>query len=187
MRKSQLAETLARRLGIRLGRINSLTQCASEADLLPTSCGPPYPELTPIEIARMLLIAVADEGLGCVPRTINKYGGLKCAEINSSLEATLGHTLTRPERLPASHSGLIIHTSDAPSALLTVATPDGVREYTFASNETVQTEGVERTVRVSGVALFAIAAEIAGRSSADVDALLEGADALQRSPAAVAA
>lgn len=187
MRKSQLADTLARRLGLRLGRINSLTQCAAETDLLPTACGPPYPELSPIEIARMVLIATCDEGLGCVRRTINKYGGLTCTEINSTFEATLGHALTRPERLPASHSELTIHTGDAPSAVLTVATPDGLREYLFAGSNTMQSEGIERTVRVSGVALAGIAMEIAGRSPADVDALLQGANEMQQPREAVAA
>lgn len=186
MRKSQLAETLARRLGLRLGRINSLTQCAAEADLLPTACGPPYPELEPVELARMVLIGICDEGLGCVPHTINKYGGLRCIEINSSLEATLGHALTRPERLPASHSELIIHTGDTPSALLAVATPDGVREYLFAGPNRMHPEGIERTVRVSGAALAGVALEIAGRSPADVDALLQGADPMQRPQEAVA-
>jgi hypothetical protein len=135
----------------------------------------------------MVLIGICDEGLGCVPRTINKYGGLTCTEINSSLEATLGHALTRPERLPASHSELIIHTGDTPSALLAVATPDGVREYLFAGPNTMQSEGIKRTVRVSGVALAGIAMEIAGRSAADVDALLQGATEMQRPAEAVAA
>ena len=187
MRKSQLAETLARRLGVRLGRINSLTQCAAEADLLPTACGPPYPELSPVELARMTLIGICDEGLGCVPRTIEKYGGLRCIEINSNLESTLGHALTRPERLPAAHSELVIYTGDAPSAVLTVATPDGIREYEFTGFDTIQQDGVERAVRVSGVALYAIAAEIAGRSASDVDHLLAGATEVLRSPEAVAA
>ena len=49
----------------------------------------------------------------------------------------------------------------------------------------MQQDGVERTVKISGIALAGIAMEIAGRSPADVDALLQGAEQVQRSPEAV--
>jgi len=182
MRKAQLADVLSRRLGIRLGRISSLTQCASEADLLPTASGPPYPELSPVEVARMLLIAVVDEGLGCVPRTLEKYGGLLGP--GATLEQTLGHALSRPGSLAPSCTGLEIHTGDQPYALLSIVTADGARTLVFGDVPAVET--VDRIVNISGAALFAIAAEIGGRSPADVDALLKGAER-QRSPEAVEA
>jgi hypothetical protein len=175
MRKAQMADVLSRRLGIRVGRISSLTQCASEADLLPTASGVPYPELTPVEIARMLLIATCDEGLGCVPRTIEKYGGLLGP--GSTFEQALGHALMRPESLAPSCSSLEVHTGDAPYAVFTVATADGTRTLVFGTMPAV--ESVERTVLISGAALFAIASELAGMSAVDVDKLL-GADTQHR-------
>jgi hypothetical protein len=130
-------------------------------------------------------MAVCDEGLGCVPRTVEKYGQLRCAAINSNLETTLGHTLTRPERVPPSHSSLTIFTGDAPSAILAVATPDGIREYYFAGPTNVLPGGVERTVKIGGAMLFAVAKEINGTSPADVDALLEGATEMKPAAEAV--
>ena len=183
MRKAQLADVLSRRLGIRLGRISSLTQCASEADLLPTASGPPYPDLSSVEVARMLLIAMCDEGLGCVPRTLEKYGGLPGP--GATLEETLGHTLARPDSLAPASSAMEIHTGDQPYVLLTIITADGARTLVFGEIPAV--EGIERMVSVPGSALFAIAAEIAGRSPADVDQMLAGTGEMQQPREAVAA
>jgi hypothetical protein len=161
MRKSQAVDMLARHLGLRATRLTSLAQRLSEAALLPTASGPPYPDLTPVEIARMLLVAVCDEGLGAAPATIQRYGTLRSASVD--LETALAHALMRPESVLPAHSGLVIHTGDAPSAVLTTMTPDGSREQIFA--DPWRQDGVERTVKVSGAALAGIAAEIAGASS----------------------
>jgi hypothetical protein len=161
MRKSQAVDMLARHLGLRATRLTSLVQRLSEAALLPTASGPPYPDLTPVEIARMLIVAVCDEGLGAAPATIQRYGPLRSASVD--LETALGHALMRPEAVLPAHSSLVIHVSDAPSAVLTTMTPDGSREQIFA--DPWRQDGVERAVKVSGAALAGIAAEIAGTSS----------------------
>jgi hypothetical protein len=173
MRKSECVNLLARHLGVRATRLTSLVQRASEAGLLPTASGPPYPDLTPVEIARMLLVAVTDEGLGAAPATIQRYGTLRSASVD--LETALGHALSRPEAVLPAHSGLVIHTGDTPSAVLTTMTPDGSREQVFA--DPWRQDGVERTVKVSGAALAGIAAEIAGTSSADGEQVNPAAEA----------
>jgi hypothetical protein len=176
MRKSQVVDLLARRLGVRATRLTSLVQRLAEADLLPTASGPPYPDLTPIEIARALLVGICDEGLGAASATIAKYGGLVGS--GATLEQTLGHTLSRLESLAPASNSLEIHAADEPYAVLTVSTADGLRTLVFGDMPAVET--VDRIVNVSGAALFAIAAEIAGRSQADVDALLAGAVQVQK-------
>jgi hypothetical protein len=176
MRKALFVDLLGRRLGCRTGRLTSLVQRATESGSLRTNASKrPDFDIETDEIGRMVLLAAVDEGLANAGRTIERYGGLRCAEINSTLETTLGFTLTRPERVPPSHSSLTIFTGDAPSAILTVSTPDGVREYAFYGTGVAQPDGVEHTVKIGGAALFAIAKEINGASPADVDALLEGA------------
>jgi hypothetical protein len=183
MRKSECVNLLARNLGVRATRLTSLVQRLSEAGLLPTASGPPFPQVSPVEIARMLIVAVCDEGLGAAPATIAKYGGLHGS--GSTLEETLGHLLTRPEPIPPSHSELVISIGDAPSATLKMATHDGVRECVFKGPDTWRQWGAERKVTISGAALFAIAAEINGTSPADVDALLEGATEMKPAAEAV--
>jgi hypothetical protein len=182
MRKSQVVDLFARRLGLRATRLTSLAQRLSDADLLPVSSGPPYVDLKPIEVARLMLAGLCDEGLGGAARTVQRYGRLQGR--TSSLVESLAHTVQRPESLPPACSGLEIHQSDdQPYALMTVVTGDGATTNVYGNMPDVET--VDRLVIVPGAALFAIASEINGMSSADVDALLEGATDMK--PAAQAA
>jgi hypothetical protein len=182
MRKSRIVDLLSRRLGVRETRLTNLVQRLAEAGLLPTAKGPPYPDLSPVEIARMLIVAVADEGLGAASATVAKYGGLLGP--GASLEEVLAHALSRPESLAPFSSSLEIHTDDTkPYAVLTTVTADGARSLVFGEMPDVET--VDRTVLISGAALFAIPSEIAGMSSADVDKLLAGAGEMKPAAAAV--
>ncbi|MHC1949865.1 hypothetical protein IF803_36705 [Bradyrhizobium sp. UFLA06-06] len=155
MRKSECVNLLARHLGVRSTRLTSLTQRLAEAGLLPTASGPPYPDLEPAEIVRMLLVGICDEGLGAAPKTVERYCGLRCGAID--LEATLAHALSRPETVLAAHASLRISTGDHPQAILITASPDGLREQVFGEPSF---GSVERVVTVSGNALAAIADEI---------------------------
>lgn len=175
MRKAQFVNLLARRLSCRAGRLTSLVQRATESGHLRTNAGRrPDFDLETDELGRMVLLAAIDEGLAQAATVIQRYGALYCAATNSTLESTLGFTLTRPERLPPAHSSLTIFSGDAPSATLTVHTPDGLREYLFFGGDGVPPSGIERTVTISGTALFGIAKEFGGASAAEVDALLDG-------------
>ncbi len=77
MRKSQVCDLLARRLGLRETRLISLAQRLSDAEMLPVSRGPPYVDLKSTEVARLMLAALCDEGLGGAARTVQRYGGLQ--------------------------------------------------------------------------------------------------------------
>lgn len=172
MRKSQAVAMLARHLNTRATRLTSLAQRLAEADLLPTASGPPYPCLSPVEIARLLIIGICDEGLGGAPRTVEKYGSLLGSKV-VTLESALAHALQRPESVPAAHSGLKIVTGDCPSARLVTVSADGSREQMFGEPSF---GSVERIVTVSGSVLHAIASELSGgKSQEDVDALLGAA------------
>jgi hypothetical protein len=181
MRKSQIVDLLSRRLGVRTTRLTNLVQRLPEAGLLPVAKGPPYPDLTPVEIARMLIVAVTDEGLGAAQATIMKYGGLHGP--GASLEEVLGHALSRRESLVPTRSCLEIHTGDAPYAVFTVISADGARSLVFG--EMPDVESVDRTILISGAALFAVAQEINGMSASDVNALLEGAAEMKPAASAV--
>lgn len=175
MRKAQCVGMLSRRLACRAGRLTSLVQRASEGGKLRTNSGKrPDFDVTADELARMVFLAAVDEGLAQAGGVIQRYGQLRCAATNSTLESMLGFSLTRPERFPPAHSSLTIYTGDAPSVVLRIAAPDGVRDYAFFGGDGVPPSGIERTVRVPGSALFGIAKEFGGTSAAEVDSLLKG-------------
>ncbi|PDT75744.1 hypothetical protein CO675_20200 [Bradyrhizobium sp. C9] len=155
MRKSECVNLLARHLGVRATRLTSLTQRLAEAELLPTACGPPYPDLEPVEIVRMLLVGICDEGIGAAPKTVERYCGLHCGTID--LETALAHALSRPESVLAAHASLRISTGDHPQAILITVSPDGLREQVFGEPSF---GSVERIVTVSGSALAAVSDEI---------------------------
>jgi hypothetical protein len=116
----------------------------------------------------MLLVAIADSGLAAAPDTIRRFGGL--VGRSSTLEAALAHALARPELLPPARSGLEMHVGDRAYAILTVVSADDARSNVFG--DLPDAENIDRLVTVSGSAMFAIAQEIAGRTPAEVDALL---------------
>lgn len=171
MRKSQLAGALARRLRLRATRLANLTQRLSEAGLVHRNSGPPFGEVSMIEAARMLLVSACDEGLANAPNTVARFGAL-LGPGDITLETALGHSLSRPDSLPPACSSLELHCTDAPYAVLTVMTADGAATRVYG--DLPSEENVDRTVVISGAALFGISSELSGRSAAEVDALLKG-------------
>jgi hypothetical protein len=165
MRKRQAAIMISRHLGVKLTRLINIMQRLAESGLLPTSHGPPFPQVSPVEVARMLLAAVVDRGIAAAPATVARFGGMLGR--GSNLEDAIGHSLLRPQTLVPSKSSLIIHSG---SALLTTSQPEGRRTSVFG--EIDDEEPVGRIVQVSGAALRGIAEEFGGMSSAEVDALL---------------
>jgi hypothetical protein len=166
MRKRQAASMTSRHLGVKLTRLINIMQRLAEAGLLPVSHGPPFPQVSPVEVARILLASVVDRGIAAAPATVARYGGFLGR--GSNLEDAIGHSLRRPETLVPAKSSLIIHSR---FALLTTAQPDGRRTDVFG--EIDDDEPVGRIVTVSGVALRGIAEEFAGQSPRDVSALLQ--------------
>ncbi|KWV60833.1 hypothetical protein AS156_27765 [Bradyrhizobium macuxiense] len=77
MRKRRACQVVARRLGLNVNRVAALSQRASEAGLLPVATGSDRPHLTNLEFARLLICAVADDGLGKVPTTVRSFAALE--------------------------------------------------------------------------------------------------------------
>ncbi|KRQ03506.1 hypothetical protein [Bradyrhizobium manausense] len=93
MRKRRACHVVARRLGLNVNRVAALVQRATEAGLLPVATGSARPDLTNLELARLLLAAVCDNGLGNVPTTVRAFdrleteGGLQFCDWLESLVA----------------------------------------------------------------------------------------------------
>lgn len=171
MRKALVVALIARRLGARRTRLTSLVQRLSEDGMLPVSFGPPYPDLSPVDAARVLLAAVVDGGIAAAPDTVRMYGEL-LGPNETTLEAAIAHSLARPDSLPPVCSSLEIHATENPYAVLTVMTADGAKTTVYGCIP--ETENVDHLVVVPGGALFAIASEIAGHPPHAVDELLKG-------------
>jgi hypothetical protein len=79
MVRSRAIEVLARRLGLNVGRVAALAQRAAEGGALPKASGRDVPELGPLHLARLLLCAIADRGLGSAPQSVAGYSALTAA------------------------------------------------------------------------------------------------------------
>jgi hypothetical protein len=77
MRKSEACAIVARRLNMSLSRVEALVQRVSETGLLPSARGSDRPNLGALELARLFLAAVADNGLGNAPTTVRSFGALE--------------------------------------------------------------------------------------------------------------
>ena len=80
MNKSDAASILSRRLGLNLGRVNALLVAASDAGVLPKARGRAVPELSSLEMAYIVLAAIADRGIGAAGRSIQEFAALQSAE-----------------------------------------------------------------------------------------------------------
>jgi cold shock CspA family protein len=80
MRKTQACAIVARKLNLPLGRVSHLVQRASEGGVLPMGRGGDRPDLSSIELARLLLAAVADRGLGVASQSVQEFGALQTPE-----------------------------------------------------------------------------------------------------------
>jgi hypothetical protein len=169
MRKAIAVQMVARRLGLRATRLTSLTQRLAEYGQVHISSGPPYADISPIEVARIMLAGLVDNGLAAAPETVRRFGSI--GGRYSTLEAALAHAIARPQLLAPSRAGLELHTGDEPYAVFTISAPDGATTNVFG--DMPDAENVDRLVTVSGAALRGIAEEIGGMSAAEVDALLE--------------
>jgi hypothetical protein len=169
MRKAIAVQMVARRLGLRATRLTSLTQRLADSGMIHVSSGPPYADISPVEVARIMLAGLVDNGLAAAPETVRRFGSL--AGRSSTLEAAIAHAIARPQLLAPSRSGLELHTGDEPYAVFTVSAPDGALSNVFG--DLPGDENVDRIVTVSGAALRGVAEEGFGGMSADeTDALL---------------
>jgi hypothetical protein len=77
MVRSTAIEIISRRLNLNAGRLAALAQRASEAGELPKACGRSVPQLRPLDLAKLLLCAVADRGLGNASTSVREFAALR--------------------------------------------------------------------------------------------------------------
>lgn len=80
MNKSDAARILARRLGLNLGRVNALLVAASDAGVLRKARGRDVPEMSSLEMAYVILAAIADRGIGVAGASVREFAALRSAE-----------------------------------------------------------------------------------------------------------
>jgi len=76
MVRSTATEIIARRLSLNSGRCAALAQRAAEAGELPKACGRSVPDLAPIGLAKLLLCAICDRGLGNAGASVREFAAL---------------------------------------------------------------------------------------------------------------
>jgi hypothetical protein len=76
MVRSTAIEIIARHLNLNAGRVAALSQRAAEAGELPKACGRSVPDLAPIGLAKLLLCAIADRGLGNAATSVREFAAL---------------------------------------------------------------------------------------------------------------
>lgn len=93
MRKRAACLAIARGLGLNVNRVAALVQRASEDGLLPVAVGSDRPHLTNMEMARLVIVATADRGLGNAAASLRAFerleteGGLQFCDWMESLFA----------------------------------------------------------------------------------------------------
>lgn len=93
MRKRAACRAIARGLGLNVNRVAALVQRASEEGLLPVAVGSDRPHLTNMEMARVLIVATADRGLGNAAASLRAFerleteGGLQLGDWTEALFA----------------------------------------------------------------------------------------------------
>lgn len=93
MRKRRACQATARLLGLNVNRVAALVQRASEGGLLPVAVGSVRPHLTNMEMARLVIAATADRGLGNAVASLRTFerleteGGLQFCDWMESLFA----------------------------------------------------------------------------------------------------
>jgi hypothetical protein len=80
MQKGAATEIVARRLRVPVGRARALVQTASDAGLLNKAVGRSVPEMTGLELGRLLVAIICDRGIGIAGETTKCFSGLQSTE-----------------------------------------------------------------------------------------------------------
>jgi hypothetical protein len=157
MTRSKAIEIISRRLNINAGRLAALTQRAAEAGELPKAVGRSVPDLAPIGLAKLLLCAIADRGLGGAAASVREFSCLRTdggATLIDLLEGLINGAVTTKSL----HS-IIVQLEPAAVTCINLA---GRLHY----GPTRSRDGAARVVVVPGSALRAIVAEFRGQQAA---------------------
>lgn len=154
MLKSEVCAIVARQLNRPLNRVEALVQRVSEAGLLPMARGSSRPEMCSIELARIIICAVADNGLGNAAATVASFEALT-TESGVSLSDVLDGIIRSDTDAPGD---MALQLSPA-AALLTV----GGKQLLFGAG--LQAGAAVRIVHVPGSVLQAIVREFNGKKN----------------------
>ncbi len=159
MRKTEACAIVARKLNLPLGRVTHLVQRASEGGQLPMGRGGDRPDLSPLELARVLIAAICDRGLGAASQSVQEFSGLSTADgacLIDLLESMIaGH-------VPVTGLKSFVAQLDPPGVSVTTA---GHHLRYGASH----TEGSARHVVIRGEDLAASILEMQGLSPREAD------------------
>jgi hypothetical protein len=162
MVRSEAIEVLSRRLSINPGRLAALAQRVADAGALPKARGRDIPALGPLDLAKLLICAIADRGLGSAPRSVAEYSALTAS--NGAILIDLVEGWVRGAVPLSGVRHLIVQTEPEPAA--TVISHGG-EHLNFGPDRS--RDAAARTVIVPGNTLAAIAAEFRGASPHQAD------------------
>lgn len=153
MTRSKAIEVIARHLGMNAGRVAALAQRVAEAGELPKAVGRAVPDLSPSGLAKLLICAIADRGLGNAASSVREFAALRSdggATLLDLLEAWFAGTVA----VDGIHSVI----AQLEPAAVTVVTGVGRLHYGAPREQGAATH----VVTIPGSAIRAIVAEFRG-------------------------
>ena len=158
--RSTAIEILCRRLDTSSGRLTGLAQRIADAGMLPRAVGRDIPNLCSLELARLFLAAVADNGLGRAAATVTEFEALVTEN-----GVTLGDVLSGIFRGDTGQPGDAAFQLEPAAAMLTV----GTNALYFGSD--LQAGSAVRITHIPSQIMKAITYEFSGHSPEEADKL----------------
>ncbi|MDR6304928.1 hypothetical protein GGQ85_002644 [Nitrobacter vulgaris] len=155
MVRSNAIEIIARHLSLNAGRLAALAQRAAEAGELPRACGRAVPDLSPAGLAKLLLCAIADRGLGNAATSVREFAALR-NEGGTTLLDLIEGLMSGAVSVAGVHSLI----AQLDPAAVTVVTDGGRLSYGPEREQSA----ASRIITVPGAALRAIIAEFRGNA-----------------------
>jgi hypothetical protein len=159
MIRSQAVEIISRRLGLHAGRVAALVQRCADAHLLPKATGRSIPELGALELARLFLAAVCDNGLGNAATSVTEFSALQTERGVSLIDVFEGLFAGRAS---ATAIRSAVFQLEPAGAVL-------IGGHHLAFGAPLSTGGAARHVIVPGASLSAICFELRGAEPDSAD------------------
>jgi hypothetical protein len=150
MIRSEAVETIVRRLGLNAGRVAALAQRCADAGLLPRAQGRDVPDLGALELARLLLAATCDCGVGRAAATVTEFSALQTEQGVNLLDVLEG--LIAGRIAATSIRSAVFQLKPAGAVLIS--------EHHLRFGAAPSTDGAARHVIIPGNALAAITLEL---------------------------
>jgi hypothetical protein len=156
MVRSTAIEIIARRLALNAGRVAALAQRAAEAGELPKAVGRSVPDLAPIGLARLLICAICDRGLGNAATSVREFAAL-ATEGGAKLIDLLEGLMSGGVSAAGLHSAIV---QVFPEPSVTVVLHDSRLQFGPERSQ----DGASHTIVIQGDALRAIIDEFRGNA-----------------------